>query len=137
MTEKNEQNEAGLASDLNRELDVPKKKKTIPEMLRQENREFSLEIKMLRQENREFSLEIKKLNFEVKRLGALLEKEKQQAVARRQELRQLEKENRNLNSRLSTLCSFIANKSLVDVLEVFKNHIGTINAKRFIDDLAD
>ena len=123
MTEKNEQLEAGLASDLNRELDVPKKKKTILEMLRQENREFSLEIK--------------KLNFEVKRLGALLEKEKQQAVARRQELRQLEKENRNLNSRLSTLCSFIANKSLVDVLEVFKNHIGTINAKRFIDDLAD
>jgi|JI8StandDraft_1071087.scaffolds.fasta_scaffold781923_1 hypothetical protein len=123
MTEKNEQQAAGLASDLNRELDVPKKKKTIPEMLRQENREFSLEIK--------------KLNFEVKRLGTLLEKERKQAVARRQELRQLEKENRNLNSRLSTLCAFIANKSLVDVLEVFKNHIGTINAKRFIDELAD
>ena len=119
---KNTQTEDGLASHLTQELDVPKKKKTILEMLRQENREFSLEIK--------------KLNFEVKRLGALLEKEKQQAVARRQELRQLEKENRNLNSRLSTLCSFIANKSLVDVLEVFKNHIGTINAKRFIDDLA-
>ena len=119
-----ENTNAGRVSiPLQRELDVPKKKKTIPEILRQENREFSLEIK--------------KLNFEVKRLGALLEKEKQQAVARRQELRQLEKENRNLNSRLSTLCSFIANKSLVDVLEVFKNHIGTINAKRFIDDLAD
>jgi hypothetical protein len=116
--------ESGRVSiPLQRELDVPKKKKTIPEILRQENREFSLEIK--------------KLNLEVKRLSALLEKEKQQAVARRQELRQLEKENRNLNSRLSTLCSFIANKSLVDVLEVFKNHIGTINAKRFIDDLAD
>ena len=61
----NEKLEAGLTSHLTQELDVPKKKKTIPEMLRQENREFSLEIK--------------KLNFEVKRLGALLEKEKRKA----------------------------------------------------------
>lgn len=109
MTEKIEQLKAGLASDLNRELDVAKKRISA-------NRELANE------------------NF---RLGKLVLKEREQARKAREAARLLEKENKKLNRRLSTLCKLIAGKTAIEVLEVFQDCKGVISAKRLIDDIAD
>ena len=109
MTEKNTQSEAGLASDLNRELGEATKRISANRNLLNEN-------------------------F---KLGRLVLKERELARKARDASRILEKENKKLNRRLSTLCKLIAGKTAIEVLEVFKDCKGVISAKQLIDDIAD
>ena len=71
------------------------------------------------------------------KLGKLVLKERELARKARDAARLLEKENKKLNRRLSTLCKLIAGKTAIEVLEVFKDCKGVISAKQLIDDIAD